>query len=165
MPPMAFFLALQAAGMITDWMGTQQQIKMGRIGTQLEQAGINANIEMTKVQSADASLQAMKQLRQTLGSQAAIMAARGTRSGAGSSVAIQQQSVSNYQSDERMRRMNLLAKEAELRAQNVLSGMHQLQSETQLGQALTKRIFDKLPTSPQAWSEMGKSFGMTGAEF
>lgn len=140
-------LAAQAAGMVADYYSTQQQIKMSRIGTQLEQAQIGSNLEMTRLQTEQSSLQAMEDLRSTLGSQIAIQAARGTRSGVGSAAAISSKTVSNSNADERTRRMNLLAKEAELRASSVLSGMHQLTSETQLGQSMTKRLFGNLPGS------------------
>lgn len=140
-------LAMQAAGMVVDYMGKSQQIAMGRIGTQMEQASINANIELTRAQSAEASVANMKSLRQTMGAQAAYMAARGTRSNAGSAAVLSSESIGNFNSDERTRRMNLLSREAELRAGNVMSGMHQLSSETQLGQSLSKRFFEGLPIS------------------
>ena len=163
--PEAFLLAMQAAGMVVDYIGTRNQIEMGRLGTKLEQAGIDSNLEMTRLQSADESLQAMKQLRQTLGSQAVLSASRGSRGGPMSLIT----SVSNFNADERTRRMNLLGKENELRAAKILSGLHQLTSETQLGQAMTKRFFDKIPTNPAAYqgagkapgNASGKSFGMT----
>jgi hypothetical protein len=41
----------------------------------------------------------------------------------------------------------LLSKEAQLRANNVLSGLHTAQSETQLGQSITSEIFNTLPVS------------------
>lgn len=158
-------LAAQAAGMIIDYQSTQNQIAMGRIGTQLEKAAIGANLQATRLQAADQSLQAMMNLRQTLGSQAAVLAARGTRGNAGSALMIGQESVSRYNADERARRMNLLAREAELRASNVLSGMHQLTSETQLGQALTKRFINMIPTNPSAYSQMFSGGGATGGNF
>lgn len=160
----AFLLAMQAAGMIVDYIGQRGQIEMGRMGQKLEEAGIDANLSQTRLESADASLQAMKKLRQNLGSQAVLMAARGN-SMAGSGAIIGNESIGNFQSDERTRRMNLLNKEAGLRAGKVLSGLHQLTSETQLGQSLTKRFFDKLPTDPEVWKKTGsavkKGFGFT----
>jgi len=138
-------LAMQAAGMVIDWATTQEQIRMGRMGAKMEQAGIAMNIEMTRAQAEDASLQSMKQLRQTLGSQAAVQAARGTKSGVGSALSVTNESMKAFSDDERTRRMNLLAKEAELKAGSVMSKLHQEQSESQLGAALRQRFFDKLP--------------------
>lgn len=140
-------MAAQAAGMITDYIGTRQQIMWGRMGQKLEQASITANIAMTKLQAEQQSLAAMQDLRQTLASQNAIFAARGTRAGVGTTLAIANKSVGNFNADERMRRMNLLSREAELRASGALSGLHQLASESQLGQALGKRLFNQLPGS------------------
>src|SRR5690348_6584482 len=134
--PIAFLLAMQAAGMVVDYFGTQRQIGMGRMGAQMEQEGIESNIQMTRLESEDASLNAMRQLRENLGSQAAIFAARGVRGNTGSALSLTTQSISNFNADERTRRMNLLGKEAQLRASKVLSGLHQLTSETQLGQSM-----------------------------
>ena len=89
----------------------------------------------------------MKALRHNLGSQAAIQAARGTAANAGSAATIRNESVSNFNDDARARRMNLLGREAGLRANMVLTGMHQLTSETQLGQTMTKRFFDNMGTT------------------
>jgi len=155
-------LAMQAAGMVTDWFGVQEQKRLGGLGAKVEQAAITSNIEMTRLQAEDASLQAMKQLRQNLGTQAAMNAARGTRGNAGSAVAFTQESLRNFGSDEQARRMNLLSKEAELRASGVLSGLHQLTSETQLGQQLTKGIFNNLPISALA-DKVFPSASSTGA--
>ena len=158
-------LAAQAAGMIFDAYGTGQQIKMGRMGADLEKASINTNIQMNAAAAANQSVYAMQNLRQVMGSQAAIFAARGTRGNAGSAFSFNQESVSKFGSDEQARRMNQLSREAELRANMVLTGMHQLTSETQLGKSLTGRLMNKIPTSPDAWAGIGKSlgFGMTSA--
>jgi hypothetical protein len=167
-----FLLAMQAAGMVIDWYGNKQQIEFGRMGAKIEQAGIESNIAMTRAQSEDQSLQAMKNLRQTLGSQAAIMAARGTRSNAGSALSIWNESISNTNADERARKLNLSANEAQLKAGIVMSKLHQWQSESQLNQALRKRFFDSLPVSSFggtsgggaaafAGSKASGSFGMT----
>lgn len=141
-------LGMQAAGMVMDWMGTQDQIRMGRMGAKIEQAGIKANIALTRAQAEDASVQAMQNLRKTLGSQAAIMAARGTRSGVGSALAITSESVGAFNKDEQIRKMNQIARENELKAGMVMSNLHQQTFETQMTNALRQRFFDKLPTNP-----------------
>ena len=123
--PEAILLSMQAAGMIVDWVGQKNQIQSSRMGNQLEMAGIEANLEQTRLQSADQSLQAMKTLRQNLGTQTVMYAARGQRANPLSSI----QSTSNFNADERTRRMNLLSKESQLRAGKILSGMHQLTSD------------------------------------
>ena len=156
-PITAFLIAMQAAGMVVDWYGTQQQKEIGRMGTKIEQAGIESAINANKLEAEDASLQAMKDLRKTLGSQAAIMAARGTASGVGSALALSTESVSTFNSDERTRKINSLSKEANLRAQSLMSGLHQLTYETQLGQALRQRFFDKLPLSSLGGGSSGSS--------
>ncbi len=157
-----FLLSMQAAGLIynlNEAQTKQQQIQQGR---QLEKAAIDANLEALNVESQESSIAAMKQLRSNLGTQIVTNAARGTRQGTETTVANAQKSVSAYNADGQTRRMNLLAKEANLRAQNVLSGLHTMQSETQLGQQ-TAKLFTDLPLSSSVdqfrRSSLGKKWG------
>lgn len=141
----AFMLAMQAAGFITSIFDAHSKEKMIKLGRKLEQEQFTTNLQAIRLQSAEASLNEMKELRKSIGSQIAIQAARGNRGG--SSYAGISESSYNFDSDERLRRMNLLAKESELRAGNVLSGLHTLQSESELGQSLTKGLFNTLQTN------------------
>ena len=152
-------LAFQAAGLVTDYRATKSSQKLIQQGRALEQASIDTNLEAIRLESSEASLAEMKQLRQNLGTQMAMQAARGNAPGAGSSVTMANASIGAFNTDERKRRMNLLAKEANLRASNILSGLHSLQSETQLGQALTSRIINTLPVSSAADSFRNSSLG------
>lgn len=144
-PMTAFLLSMQAAGMVTSLFGAKSQEKYIKLGRQLEQGQYETNLQAIKLQSAESSLDEMKQLRQNIGTQIAVQAAKGNRGG--SSYSGIKQSVGNFDSDERTRRMNLLAKESELRANHVLSGLHSLQSETELGQSLTKSFLNTVQTS------------------
>ena len=161
-PSMAL-LAFQAAGMVIDYRNTRSQQKLIHQGRQLEQASIETNLEAVRLESSQASLAEMKELRQNLGTQIAMQAARGNAPGAGSSITMQAAAVGAFNTDERTRRMNLLAKEANLRASKILSGLHSLQSETQLGQALTSRFIKSVPVSAAfdkfGETELGKSWG------
>lgn len=142
----AFLLSMQASGLIIDYSQNRSQQKFIRLGRDLEQSAIDTNLQAIKTESAEASLAEMKELRQNIGTQIANNAARGTSSSAGSALTASNKSIENFNADERSRRMNLLAKEANLRASGVLSGLHTLSSETQLGQQLTKGLFENLPT-------------------
>lgn len=159
--PIAFLLALQASGMVIDWLGTREQQRIADLGARVTQSGIEASIQQTRLESEDASLQAMKALRQQMGSQAAIFAARGTNPGAGSAFSLINESLSNFKSDERMRRMNLLGKENELKAGKTISKLNQAGSNTQLWNSFAQRSLQRFPTSPQAFGQAGKSFGLT----
>ena len=55
--PIALLLAMQAAGMVVDYMGNQGQIALGRMGTNIQEAGIQASIDTARAQSADESVQ------------------------------------------------------------------------------------------------------------
>jgi len=163
LPYLGFLVAMQAAGTIIDWSQTKSKQKLINIGRQLEAASFESNLEAVKLESSQASLSEMKDLRQNLGSQIAMQAARGTATGAGSALTLQQKSISTASQDERTRRLNLLSRESGLRAGNVLSGLHTLQSETQLGQQLTKRVIGNIPVSAAykefSQSSLGKKWG------
>lgn len=144
-PMSAFLLAMQAAGLVTSLFGAHTQDKYIRIGRKLEQEQYSTNLQAIKLQSSEDSLTEMKQLRQNIGTQIASQAAKGNR-GAVSFAGIRASSEA-FDSDERTRRLNLLAKESELRANHVISSLHSLQSESQLGQSLTKDFFNTLQTT------------------
>lgn len=144
-PISAFLLATQAAGMITSISGARGQQKMIRLGRELERNQLEVNLQAIRLESAESSLAEMQQLRQTIGMQIATNAAMGRRGS--SSTKAGERSIEAFKTDERTRRMNLLAKEASLRGNNLLSGFHTLKSETQLGQSLTKSLLDTIPTT------------------
>ena len=158
-----FLLAFQAAGLVIDYRNTRNNQKLIQTGRQLDQASFEANLEAARLESSQASLNEMKELRQNLGTQLAMNAARGTNSGQGSAFINFQESISTANADERTRRMNLLSKESALRANNVLSGLHSLQSETQLGQAMTSRFINAVGTTSNIdafrRSSLGKKWG------
>src|SRR6185503_461650 len=144
-PMSAFLLSMQAAGLVSSIFGSKSQEKYIKLGRELEQNQYSANLEAIRLQSAESSLDEMKQLRQNIGTQIANNAAKGNRGG--TSYTGIQKSSTNFNKDERSRRMNLLAKESELRANHVLSGLHSLQSETQLGQSLTSTVLSSIQTT------------------
>jgi len=158
-------LAMQAAGMVTDYYAVQQEKAMGKMGEGLTQAAINSNMAMLRAQTEDDSAMAMQNLRQTIGSKIAMNAARGVSSGAGSSLTSMKEDESAFGQDEKARRMNLLQSENELRAKGVLSGLHQLKSETELGRKVSQDFFKMIPTSPSAYSEIGKGLTSDFSQF
>lgn len=165
-PLTGILLAMQAAGMITDYSQTRRQQGLIRAGREIEQAQYEANLEALRAQTEQESLASMQQLRSNIGTQIAVQAARGTSSAAGSSVLLRTASQQSFAQDERVRRMNLLAKEANLRASNVLSGLHATASETQLGQAMTGRFLNLIPLS-KTYSDIrgGLKGGMKATKF
>lgn len=156
--PIAFLLALQASGMVVDWLGKKEQARMGRMGAEIEQAGIESEIQTTRLQTEEDSLAAMKQLRQNLGTQAAMFAARGVASGAGSAMLFANESVGNFNADERVRRINQLGNEARLKAGKTLSTLHQKTTESKLWNEFGKSVINRVPTSPDAWGQISKGF-------
>lgn len=144
-PMTAFLMAMQAAGLVSSAYSYKNKVGQIKLGRQLEQEQFTTNLQAIKLESDQQSLMAMRQLRKNIGSQEAANAALG-RSG-GSAYSGIAESYKSYNEDERTRRLNLLAKESQLRAGNVLSGLHTLESETRLGQELTSQILNTLPTT------------------
>lgn len=159
-PMSAFLLSMQAAGLVTSFFGAKSQSKTIALGRKLENAQFSTNMEAIKLESAKSSVAEMKQVQQNISSQIAVNAARGNR-GASSYTGIDE-TTHAFAEDERTRRMNLLAKESELRAGNILSGLHTAQSETQLGQSLLKDIFNTIPASSLLSSATNKASNIGG---
>lgn len=154
--PLAFLLALQAAGMVIDYQSTKDQARLAASGEALNQAGVAANIATARLQYEDESAQAMKELRQNLGTQMAMQAARGVRSGAGSAALISNESVGNYNADERLRKINALANENSLKAGGLMSSLNATAADKQRWNSFTQRTINKFPTSPSAYSQIAK---------
>jgi hypothetical protein len=159
--PIALLLAMQAAGMIVDYFGTSRQQYYSDIGFKLQQAGIEANIYQTRLETENESLNAMRELRQRMGTQLAIFGARGTNPGAGSAFTSLTQSLSNFYSDERTRRINEMGRETELKGRGLVSSLNQSGENSKLWQGFTQRTINRFPTSWNAYSQMGKQFGLT----
>ncbi len=156
--PIGFLIAAQASGMVIDFLGQKEQIRMGKMAAKLEQAGIQANIEASRLAAEDQSVEAMKKLRQNLGTQAAVMAARGTSSAAGSALVMRNEAVGTFNADERMRKINQMGNEAQLRAGLVISKLHQQTSENQTWNQFRQNVMNKIPTSNAAWNEIARGF-------
>jgi len=144
--PVALLLAMQAAGMIVDYMGTKHQEALNAMGQRVEEAGIESNINQIRLQAEDESLQALKSLRQNLGTQIATNASRGTLTGAGNALGFMTESLSESKSDERMRRLNLLGKENQLRAGIAMSRLNNMTSNTKLWQSFAQRSLNSVNT-------------------
>lgn len=163
--PFFLLLAMQAAGMVVDYLGTKNQAEMMNMGMKVQQAGIDANIEQTRLETQDESLNSMKQLRQTLGTQLAVFAARGTNPGAGSAASIFNESLGNFNADERIRRLNLLGKENQLRAGKAISRLQNSSDISSLWRGFAQRTINRFPTSFSGWQQgakdVGEGFGLT----
>ena len=165
---LGILLGMQAAGMIVDYTQTRRQQGLIQAGREIEQAQYEANLESLRTQTEQESLFAMKKLRQNIGTQIAVHAARGTSSAGGTASTLRQTSMAAFSEDERVRRMNQLAKEADLRAGNVLSGLHALSSQTQLGQAMQQRFINLIPISKMLYESDKKekaSYGLAEVNY
>ncbi len=156
--PLAFLLSLQASGMVIDWLGKNEQVRLGKMGAQVEQAGITANIQTSRLQTEEDSLESMKQLRANLGTQAAILAARGTRPGTMNSVLAMNESVGNFNANERLRKINQMGNEANLKAGKLISSLHEKTFENNTWNTFRTSVINKIPTSPSAWGQIRQGF-------
>lgn len=151
-------IAMQAAGMVVDWFGKENQKDIASRGLKIELAGIDNALTMTRLQTEDASTQAIKNLRSTLGSQAAILAARGGRFNPG----FANEAFGNYAADERMRRFNQKAQEYALNSQKQLLKLHAKGFEAGLDTNFWQSVFNKIPTTPEAYKTFGDMFKSKG---
>lgn len=142
MIPMAFLYAMQAAGAIQRYSQIRQSQK-------LENAQFNANLESLRLTAAQESLAEANQLRQNIGSQIAWNAAHG--GGGGSITNSIGQSVSAYQQDERIRAINLLAQENQLKGQNLLSMLDAKNKKRKIVEGFAKNVVNTVNTSSFTW--------------
>ena len=143
----AFLLAMQAAGMVMDVFSYSSRHKIGQMGLQLQNQAIETNLSNARLQSEQQALVNMQALRKALGAQMVIQAARGTDPGLGSAFMLQEESRHKFDMDERIRKINLMSKEANIRAQGVFSQIQQLRTDTQLGSSLVSGLAKTLPIS------------------
>lgn len=162
--PYALLLAMQAAGMVTDYIGVQNQQSINKMGGELQQASIESDIEQTRLEAEDASLQSLRALRKNLGTQAALYAARGTSTAAGSALSTVAESVGNFNEDERMRRLNLRGKEVALKGQSLISKLNLAGENSKLWQGFAQRTFNKFSTNPDVYKGLGGSSGTTASK-
>ena len=154
--PAAFLLALQAGGMVVDFLGKQKQVGASKQAAALEQQQIDQQIQLSRVQYEEESLASLRELRQNLGTQMAVAAARGGSSG--TNVLAMQESISAQGSDARIRKINQLSQEAALKTNKRLSELHQKTTENNIWNEFKSNTFNKIPTSPQAWSQWQNAF-------
>jgi hypothetical protein len=168
MPPFSLLLAMQASGMVIDYLGARNQQKLGEMGLKISKAGTEANIYQTRLETEEASLQAMKDLRKNLGTQMAVQAARGTATNAGSALSLFSESVSDFSSDERMRRMNQIFRENEIKAGGAIQQLNQSASNSKLWQGFASRTLNTFSTNPNVWglgsTNKKSSYGLTSVE-
>jgi len=157
--PVAFMLAAQGAGMIIDYYGRSKASAMSEKGAQMQKQAIERAIQYSRIQTEQESLNSMVALRKNLGTQSALLAARGVRSGQGTAALFQNESQAAFNVDERMRRLNQLANETKLRAGLQITEMNQKAFENENWNTFTRNIINKIPTSPQAYQSLSESFG------
>ena len=154
--PFYLLLGMQAAGMIVDFLGNQHETELMNMGMKVQQAGIDANIEQTRLQAEDETVEGLKQLRQTLGTQIALSAAAGKSFAGGSGAALINESINNFNADEKNRKLNTLAKTTQLRGEGLISSLQNSADISRLWQGFGQRTLNRFSTSTRAYY---KAFG------
>ncbi len=151
--------------MIVDYMGAKNQQEQMQLGMKLQQAGFEANQKELQAQVAEESLNDMKKLRQTLGTQIAMNAAAGRKTGAGSALLSFNESISAFNADERIRKMNVLGKNNQLKANMAISRLQNSSDISKLWQGFGGRTINRFPSSYSGWQQANKDmqegFGLT----
>jgi hypothetical protein len=163
--PFYLMLAMQASGMITDYFGSKNQADMMNLGLKLKNAELDTNLEENRLQTENESLQGMKELRQTLGSQIAVMAARGTSTAGGSALSLLNESQANFNSDEQIRRLNSLGRENQLRAGTAISRLQNSSNVSKLWQGFASRTLNRFPSSVSGWKQGMSDFSQSLPDF
>jgi len=154
-------MAFQASGAVINYYQNVESKRMIEIGRRLEQSAFETNLEAIRLQAAEGSLESMQKLRQTIGSQIAVQAARGTRTGVGSSLAVQQASFQGFSEDERIRKLNLLMKETSLRSGHTMSELSAIQKKSEINKQFFNEMFQTVSNrgNIEGASKMAGSFG------
>jgi|GEM_PF-5035214 len=114
-------LAMMAAGAVTQGVSANSSKKYRKLGMQLDDAALASNLELLNAASEAESVAAIDSLRESLGTQTAIMAARGMATDSSQAVAISQKSNQKFAQDERFRTLNTMSKAIDLKSGNVKS--------------------------------------------
>lgn len=130
-----------AAVIAFDFISTSNQQQIIEFGREVERASFATNMEALLAQSNQSSFIGLEKLRENVANQIVNNAAKGTASGAGSAFGQIQKSESAFGQDERVRKINLLSKQASLTANSSAAQLGAISSQTQLSQALASRTF------------------------
>lgn len=99
-------LAAQAAGVGLNLYASRQQNKLEGLGYKIDAGNINMRMQQELLMASQQQLSDLGNLEETLASQRAVFAARGTQAGQGSARTIMEASKKAYAEDERARRLN-----------------------------------------------------------
>jgi len=151
-------LGAQAAGIATSIFANESQNRIGKAGLGVDRAQLALRMEQETLAATQETLFDLQNLRETLSTQAAIMGARGQRTGVGTAHAITQKSLNAYGQDENARRINKGFRESYL---NSMSRLKRIESEgmkAQRGVQLIGQSLNMLDFS----SLFGSTGGLSG---
>ena len=116
-------MGAQAAGYATSIWGTTQANKMLGIGAQLDKEALDLRMQQNTLASTEQAIANQERLREAVGLQAAIFAARGQQGGTGTAGALQTKTLTEFGREERARQLNLLFSNNNIKGQKAAIGM------------------------------------------
>ncbi len=146
-------MGAQAAGFGINLWGTSQANRMIGMGANLDKQALDLRMEQNTLASTEAAIANQERLRETIGLQAAMFAARGQRGGAGTAAAIQNKSLIDFGREERSRQMNLMFAQSNIKGQKAAIGMQAAGQKAQgwgglLNTSLSSLNFNSLLNQP-----------------
>lgn len=103
------------------------------------------------MQAEDETVEGLKQLHQTLGTQIALSAASGKSFAGGSGAVLINESIHNFNDDEKNRKLNTLAKTNQLRGEGLISRLQNSADTSRLWQGFAQRTINRFSTSLKAY--------------
>ncbi len=146
-------MGAQAAGFGINLWGTSQANRMIGMGANLDRQALDLRMQQNTLASTEQAIANQEQLREAIGLQAVMFAARGQRGGVGSAAAIQNKSLIDFGKEERSRQMNLMFAQSNIKAQKATIGMQAAGQKAQgwgglLNTSLNSLNFNSLLNQP-----------------
>ncbi len=116
-------MGAEAAGFGMSLWGTSQANRMIGMGANLDKQALDLRMQQNTLASTEAAIANQERLRETIGLQAVMFAARGQRGGAGTAAALQNKSLIDFGREERARQLNLLFANQNIKGQKAQIGI------------------------------------------
>ncbi len=159
---MAFQASGQAVSIISNLLGNSAQKK----AMELEQKEIAVRMQEETLKTTEASYLATKEMRKTLAAQAVIAGARGSATGAGSQLALLNDSWRAFEEDESIRDLNLNSTLYGLKGKQAASRINSSNQSAATFGKISSGLFSQLSTNSlfNSFKSLGSSSAFAGAK-
>lgn len=139
-------LAQMAGGIGLQLFQNQDQRKLTKMGYEINNAAIAANMSLAQAQSERIAADNLRSLRQSIGAQVAISGAR-NQMPSGQDAARLFKSEGRFARDERVRQLNLLTKMSDLKGGGLRSHIEMMTSESRRSAQFWSGTIDAIPVT------------------